>query len=411
MRKKYLRFALAACALLYAVSIGSAALRIALRQTEHKRAATQEFDSLVEKATAAASLGFMDEPFRDAVRQSLEESRSLAAVIVTGPSGPEYAVEREGGYLRNDAGTPVFISRLDVASTPLVAPLSIEAARNATVSAARILLLPEELMAFLRDALLLALVPLLATLLILFLSISEPSRDETTIESNENPIPPPMTKGEGFEEEFDIPEIAPDVSSEVPADGRAEPDVDKLPDIPYADEEEADTLEPEAGSRGPVGLYGPDGALGWEEYLGERLEAELKRAAAFEQDLVLLMAVIDVSDDASFAAFAKKIVEFFSFKDLAFKFGQNGAAVILPNTDIERGLRSAEEFISKFKQGGVNVEIGLSARTGRLVDGSRLLLEAKTAIDRARQEGDFQVLGFKPDPERYRSFVSTGMPR
>jgi hypothetical protein len=210
-----------------------------------------------------------------------------------------------------------------------------------------------------------------------------------------------MTKGEGFEEEFDIPEIAPDVSSEVPADGRAEPDVDKLPDIPYADEEEADTLEPEAGSRGPVGLYGPDGALGWEEYLGERLEAELKRAAAFEQDLVLLMAVIDVSDDASFAAFAKKIVEFFSFKDLAFKFGQNGAAVILPNTDIERGLRSAEEFISKFKQGGVNVEIGLSARTGRLVDGSRLLLEAKTAID-GRQEGDFRY-GFSSPILAYRS--------
>ena len=378
MRKKYLRFALIVCALVYAGAVGTAAFRIIDRAAEHERAATKEFNKLVEKATAAASLGFMEEPFRDAVRQSFEESESLAAVIVTGPTGPEYAVEREGGYLMNANGAPSFPSRFDVAPDPLIAHLRIETARNAIVSASRIRFLPAEAMNILRDSILIALVPLLASLLILLLAISKPAAD-----SREKPVEPTSADqpgGAGFEEEFEIPEIAADVA--------------------------ADTSQDEAGK--PTGLYGPGGLLGWEEYLQDRLESELKRSASFEQDLVLLVAETDPDggDPEAFGKFAETLVEFFSFRDLAFKLGRSGAAVVLPNMDLATGIRFAEQFMSKFHGAENDLSIGLSARAGRLVDGGRLLMEAEGALKRARENGKFQILAFKPDPERYRTFIS-----
>jgi GGDEF domain-containing protein len=379
MRKKYLRFALVVCALIYAGAVGSAAYRMISRAAEHERAAMEEFNDLVEKATAAASLGFMEEPFRDAVRQSFERSGSLAAVIVSGPSGPEYAVEREEGYLVNADDAPVFPSRLDVAPNPLVAPLRIETARNASLSATRVRFYPTEAMSVLRDSLLIAVIPLLASLVILLAAASKPAEEVRARREDETPTGE-RPEEEGFEEEFDIPEIAADVAPAADADA------------------------PEA----PTGLYGPGGLLGWEDYLQDRLSAELKRSAAFEQDLVLLVAEIDAADGGqeAFRKFAEKLVEFFSFKDLAFKLGENGAAVILPNVDLPTGLRFAEEFMSKVREAQHDAAIGLSARAGRLVDGGRLLREAQGAVVRARSGGKYQIMAFKPDPERYRNFVA-----
>ena len=39
----------------------------------------------------------------------------------------------------------------------------------------------------------------------------------------------------------------------------------------------------------PEGLYSPVTGIGWEQYLGERLDAELVRAASSEQDLALII--------------------------------------------------------------------------------------------------------------------------
>ncbi|HOX92916.1 MAG TPA: hypothetical protein PLC54_08320, partial [Spirochaetales bacterium] len=50
---------------------------------------------------------------------------------------------------------------------------------------------------------------------------------------------------------------------------------------------------PGADLAGPKGLFDPETGLGWESYLRERLSAELKRSASFEQDLCLLLAALD----------------------------------------------------------------------------------------------------------------------
>lgn len=375
MRKRYLRFAAIVCALAYLGAIGAGATRIIIRAADLERIAAAEFTELVERANAAASLGFLDEPFRDSIRQSLQSSQSLAAVIVTGPMGPEYAVERDGGYLAS-GGEPRFASRFELASAPLVAHLRVESARNATVSVARFRAMPEEIVDILRDSLLMTLLPLIAAFILLLFTTVEPSKKEAAAHADGD-SGNRETRGAEFDEEFEIPEIAPDVAADEPIS--------------------------------PVGLYGPDGVLGWESYLLERLESELRRSASFEQDIVLLAAELEAYDEEVFRTFANELVEFFSFRDLAFKRGKSGAAVILPNTELEQGMRLAEEFLEKWRtlhSDAENMVIGLSARAGRLVDASRLLSETGGAMERARQNGRFQIMAFKPDPERYRAFLA-----
>ncbi len=167
----------------------------------------------------------------------------------------------------------------------------------------------------------------------------------------------------------------------------------------------------------PKGLYSPDSGLGWEEYLPERLSSELSRAASFEQDLVLLLLSHDgiARSSPSFHRIQKTLLEFFAFRDLAFEQGPSGFAVILPNMDCEHALRRAEEFLKKITsllrgdegpQDHRKVFLGLSSRSGRLVDAERLLKEARAALARARDEADSRIVAFKADPNKYRAYLA-----
>jgi GGDEF domain-containing protein len=169
---------------------------------------------------------------------------------------------------------------------------------------------------------------------------------------------------------------------------------------------------------GPRGLYDPETGLGWESYLRERLGAELRRSASFEQDLSILIASLDSATgrtDPNYAVFAKTSRSFFSFNDLAFIFGTTGLAIILPNTDIDQAMRMSEELLKKLAlliqdrsdpMSYLDLFIGLSSRSGRLVEADRLLSEAMAAHRKAREERDTHIMAFKPDPEKFRAYLA-----
>lgn len=169
---------------------------------------------------------------------------------------------------------------------------------------------------------------------------------------------------------------------------------------------------------GPRGLYDPETGLGWESYLRERLGAELRRSASFEQDLSILIASLDSSTgrtDPNYAVFAKTSRSFFSFNDLAFIFGSTGLAIILPNTDIDQAMRMSEELLKKLAMliqdrsdpmSYLNLFMGLSSRSGRLVEADRLLGEAMAAHRKAREERDTHIMAFRPDPEKFRAYLA-----
>ena len=169
---------------------------------------------------------------------------------------------------------------------------------------------------------------------------------------------------------------------------------------------------------GPRGLYDPETGLGWESYLRERLGAELRRSASFEQDLSILVASLDSATgrtDPNYAVFAKTSRSFFSFNDLAFIFGTKGLAIILPNTDIDQAMRMSEELLKKLAlliqdrsdpMSYLNLFMGLSSRSGRLVEADRLLGEAMAAHRKAREERDTHIMAFRPDPEKFRAYLA-----
>jgi len=169
---------------------------------------------------------------------------------------------------------------------------------------------------------------------------------------------------------------------------------------------------------GPRGLYDPETGLGWESYLRERLGAELRRSASFEQDLSILIASLDSAtgrSDPNYAVFAKTSRSFFSFNDLAFIFGTKGLAIILPNTDVDQAMRMSEELLKKLAlliqdrsdpMSYLNLFIGLSSRSGRLVEADRLIGEAMSAHRKAREERDTHIMAFRPDPEKFRAYLA-----
>jgi GGDEF domain-containing protein len=230
-------------------------------------------------------------------------------------------------------------------------------------------------------------------------------------------------------EEFDIPvidsglavksepEVAAGFTSANPAEKKAADEPEAAgplpsPVIPKPKEAAAMT------EKRPSGLYSPASGLGWEQYMQERLNAEISRSASFEQDLSLLILSYDglSSQDKQYASIGEAIKEFFSFRDLAFERGDDGFSIILPNIDSSHAIRMAEEFFKKlgFLAEGDLAELellplfmGISSRAGRLVDASRLADEAASALERARYEKDSRIVAFRPDPDKYRRFLAS----
>lgn len=164
---------------------------------------------------------------------------------------------------------------------------------------------------------------------------------------------------------------------------------------------------------GPRGLFDPDSGLGWEAYLRDRLGAELRRSASFEQDLSLLLCELDgsVRGDEDFSLFATRVRDYFGFKDMAFLFQENGVMCVLPNVDVDHALRMSGELRKKLRfvfqgRGDPGIHMGLSSRAGRLVDADRLIGESMAAIGKAKAEPGTSIMAFRPDPEKFRAYLA-----
>jgi GGDEF domain-containing protein len=158
------------------------------------------------------------------------------------------------------------------------------------------------------------------------------------------------------------------------------------------------------------GLYSPTSDLGWEDYLEERLNTELRRAASFDQDLVLILLTLSgvYRNTEKYRSFADRVREFFTFRDLCFEFGQSGIGVIVPNIDLDQGIERYEDFRNAKSNENMasHLHAGISSRNGRLIDGKRLIREASGAVDRARSEKT-GIVAFRVDPEKYRSYIAS----
>jgi hypothetical protein len=404
------------CILAYIAALAYAAVKIYASIDEYQSLAEREFFNLADLSAAAGVLGFMDEPFREAVRDGLIKSKTLEGVIISGPNG-EYAFEREPGkVIAWNGDVPRFKTRLGLSADPYHVPLRVEGQRNVTISAVYNYVDYEYLIKVLKFTLLVVLAALTLAFFTLML--------EFLLGKNRVPVKAPPAE-KAYKDDFDEKFLS-------------EPDFDAVPDyhtgesaeqvfsedIPFQEEAFSGKQKapPESGQGTvpdgePQGLYTPRGNIGWEAYTQERLASELHRCASFEQDLVLIMAEFNtgkIPEDALYRRFAEEAADFFTLRDLIFERGTGGISVIVPNIDLEQGFVKSENFHSRilktlpeFFEAKSDLCLGLSSRSGRLIDAERLLFEASQALKRALKDPASPIVAFKSDPEKYRAFIAS----
>jgi hypothetical protein len=443
------------CIGVYVLALLFAAYRMYRSVNERQILAEREFFDLADLSAAAGVLGFMDAPFQEAIQDRLQSSQTLQGVIISGPNG-EYAFERKQGTVITWVGeSPRFSTRFGISRNPFFSPLRIEGLRNVTISAVSSYIDYDQFLAVMKRTLL----AVLAALTVAFITlVVETLRRRNRLPAGETrraPGPAQSPAAEdisGFDfpgDDFDFPgEAPPDFSGpefpepdlgETDFAEPAEPDFGEPElaeaDFPEPDFTEPDFAEPEfAGAAaentggnknppagdppspagGPRGLYSPETKIGWEEYTLDRLASELHRCAAFEQDLTLIVIQCREKPDRElYRELAERSVGFFNLRDLIFERKGGGITVIIPNSGLDQGFSWSEEFHNRvaaelpaYFPDPRDLCLGLSSRSGRLIDAERLLFEAAQALEKALEDPVSPIVAFKSDPEKYRAFIA-----
>lgn len=398
-------FILLFCTLMYVLALTFGGIKIFQDIQERTRKGEAEFLDLAAKTSGAAVYGFLSEPFQETIRDFLASSQILKAVLITGPSGVEFAYEKEGGYIDWVKGPTFVASSFPFMPRPLSAPLRVEGVRNV------VLLAQGEYLdwTFIHQILLSSLIVISATLLLAILSY--------ILEKN-------LSLAQKAEGQYAAKDQERSTNAAVPLEDTLSspllnPETEDLFEIPRLDISEEDTpiQETEGASQSAAHktqeteplLYTPHTGVSWESHLEERLTAELHRSASFDQDLALLIIEAPEVHEQDLPLLAEKIVGFFTFRDMVFEWGKNGFSVILPNIDLDHAFKMADEFYTKLYKDPdtrhIGVAIGITSRSGRLVEASRLRREAEEALRKARQEKSHPIVAFKSDPDKYRAYL------
>jgi hypothetical protein len=408
------------CIFVYLAALVFAGIKLYISIDERRVTAEREFFDLADRASAAGVLGFMDQPFISAIEDAIAESRTIEGIIISGPEG-EYAFERERGDVIswvNDS--PRFKSRFDLIRDPLFLPLHIEGLRNANIQAAALAIDYSLVTGVLKQTLIMVLAALaLAFFTLLLEALLGKNRNSPNV-SQASFRTPVVHAGDLRQDEIRArPSRPPVQKTEIQDEGPVHDDAIPEPEIkrkaagrlPNADKT---TCLHKDEAQGPRGLFSPHGNIGWEDYTLERLAAELHRCASFEQDLVFI--VMEFRNlhfgDGFYNEFADDAVNFFTLRDLIFEKGERGISIIYPNIDLDLGFAKAEEFHSRIMSkhslaSKTDLCIGLSSRSGRLVDAERMVFEASEALARALEDSVSHIVAFKSDPEKYREFIRT----
>jgi hypothetical protein len=144
----------------------------------------------------------------------------------------------------------------------------------------------------------------------------------------------------------------------------------------------------------------------------KKITDELKKSAAFDHDIVLALVsspTNQVNDNTD--EFERVLQSHFPFHDLVFPLNKDTFCILLPNTDLESGIKQIESFDQYFvsissKTLKFPIMFGLSSRNGRLISGKIIIKEAKAALHKAMNEKDYPIIGFRPNPAKYREYLS-----
>ena len=157
--------------------------------------------------------------------------------------------------------------------------------------------------------------------------------------------------------------------------------------------------------------YSPFTGFCWESYIDAVLEAELQASEAEGKDVSLMLLRISGLDRMDYVSESIRGVLYHAngSRDLLFEYKNDGYAILLPQTDINGGIKIAEMIepevtaILQAQNLANQLMIGISARTQRIVSADVLHTEAEKAL--AHAEPSLPLIAFRVDPEKYREFM------
>jgi hypothetical protein len=344
---------------LYAAALGIGVVRVLADMNERRAIAQQEFYDLADIASSAGALGFMGEPFQNALRDAVDSSQTLQAVIVTGHLGAEFTYERDNnGIIAWEGNSPRFRRRFGFSRNPYFSSLRINGVRNATIQALAAVI---EHNAFSR-----------ILLQSLFVVLGSTALSAITLL-----IYHVGTKKAGLV-------------------------LDRMQET-YPPEQEDSRIKPAE----------KDG----DARIKEKLDSELGLCALTDKDLALILIAPSLAagfdDEADIVGkVSDRAEQFFDSRNSAQERSAQAVAIILPGESLENAFSRARQFHNlilmalpeRFPRAD-DLRIGVSSRNGRLIRADRLFLEAARALDKAGLEPKSPVIAFKSDPEKYQAFA------
>ena len=347
----------AVCIVIYLSAVIQATVRLYLSIDKSKIVAEKEFSQIADIALSAGTNGFMEQRFRDVMNSALTTSSRIEALIISDPAG-EYVFEKQRGYIvKWVSNSPRFINRFGFSNQEYYMPLPIQNVSGASIRAAVSSYDYNAFTNILKQTLLIIMVGFAISFFTMLIQLLA---------------------------------------------GKQEPETyNRAPYEPAND----DMIDSESG---PKGLYSPHSSIGWEEYINDRLNSELQRCSSTEKDLTFLLIDFSASvNDETYRQSAKEAIASLTPRDMLFEYGKRGIAAILPGISLETGITKSEKYhrhiMERFPGTGIN--IGLTSRSGRLLNAGRIILEATEALKKAKKDPSTSIIAFKSDPEKYREFI------
>jgi len=167
-------------------------------------------------------------------------------------------------------------------------------------------------------------------------------------------------------------------------------------------------IEYEPKQEMPEGLYSPETGLSFEPFLETKLNNEINRSIASENDLALFL--IQLPSIERNSALFKQICNYlliqFQYKELVFEYKSDSIAAIKINSTIDEAITFADKIHSDIKNiindDNIACYIGITSRTIRMVSAERLLIEADEALDHAKEDKKCPIIAFRADAEKFR---------
>lgn len=360
-----------------------------------------------EAVLIALSDGFMTDSYIQKLTGICQNSRLLSAAVITTPSGTVFAWPKQSESIQYDIeGKPqitnkslfmkVFSSNLDIGDG---------ASGSVMITSVLFVLHPDTIFNASRNSFLVILSLLLITLIILLVQFPAGKNEEK--ESTNFSFTQYKATAESL-----VDDTAVSLDDDQLAEQDIFPNEEDL--LAFKDIEMKNSdIDTSVPSGIPEGLFSPHTGIGWEQYLLDRLDAELIRAASSEQDLSLLIIRVSglLHTDLLSRKISQVLLDTFKFRDLVFEFGSNGFAGILQNIHLDQAMKIADELyagideiLMELAYSG-KITIGITTRTARLLPAARMIEEAVSAARKAVEEPSLPIVAFRANPEKYRNYV------